>query len=39
VAIVPPGDASTAVTSMPRHWVLLGLSGIQFVVAVGLGWF
>jgi len=40
VSIVPPSDtASGGGMALSRHWVLLGLSGVQFVVAFGLGWF
>jgi hypothetical protein len=38
VSIVPPSDAVGS-TALSRHWVLLGLSAMQFVVAFGLGWF
>jgi protein transport protein YIF1 len=37
-SIVPPSSNTDNVTCN-RHWVLLSLSAVQFVVAFGLGWF
>lgn len=42
VSIVPPsvgGGAPQGNQALSRHWVLLALSALQFVVAFGLGWF
>lgn len=38
VSIVPPSEAQ-GTSGLSRHWVLLGLSGLQFCVAVFLSWF
>lgn len=38
VSIVPPSEQSNSV-ALSRHWVLLALSGLQFLVTVFLSWF